>query len=491
MKILKKRILQCLIYIVALYLLLLIPDFAANKPIIKAAQQPFTWNEDHLWKQLETDFVNAKKMDQSQLDSAIQKKKLIAEENFSYIQFAGITESDSGFSHLENNFFALAPLLAARQQETGWYINYYNRLRIYIKFLSQHWDMKAIAARTTVYRLLYGMRAALEEVLLQSDTANFEPAMLVKNEWSVTPSTKIFGMEVHSGDMLVSRGGAEVSALISRGNDYPGNFSHVALLYVEAKTNKAFLIEAHIEKGVAVSSVDQYEKDKKLRFMVMRPRANLSEMIADPMLPHKAAALVYNESLHRHIPYDFKMNFHDSTTMFCSEVASYAYRKKGIQFWQPVSTISSQGVVNWLHDFGVENFVTQMPSDLEYDPQLSVVAEWRDPGTLFKDHIDNAVMDAMLEKANAGEKIDYNIWQLPLVRIIKGYCVIKNLFGGVGMIPEGMSATRALKNQSFVAMHERIKNKTQAMVDDFIKQYHYRPPYWQLVKMAQKSAKEN
>ena len=131
-----------------------------------------------------------------------------------------------------------------------------------------------------------------------------------------------------------------------------------------------------------------------------------------------------------------------------------------------------------------------MPSDLEYDPQLAVVAEWRDPETLFKDHIDNAVMDAMLEMANDGKTIDYNIWKLPLVRIVKGYCVIKNLFGKTGLIPEGMSATRALKNQSFVAMHVRIKNKTQAMVNAFIRKIHYRPPYWVLVKIARAAATE-
>jgi hypothetical protein len=177
--------------------------------------------------------------------------------------------------------------------------------------------------------------------------------------------------------------------------------------------------------------------------------------------------------------------------MFCSEVASYAYKKNGLQLWQSLSTISSKGVVNWLHDFGVENFVTQMPSDLEYDPQLSVVAEWRDPETLYKDHLDNAVMDAMLEQANNGKQIDYNIWQLPLVRIIKTYCMAKNAFGKEGLIPEGMSATKALKNQRFVAMNKFVKNGTQKLADEFEKQNHYRAPYWQLVKFAQLAIKEN
>jgi hypothetical protein len=184
------------------------------------------------------------------------------------------------------------------------------------------------------------------------------------------------------------------------------------------------------------------------------------------------------------------MNFNDSAAMFCSEVGSFAYRKFGLQLWQSSSTISSPGVIKWLGDFGVENFITQMPSDLEYDPQLSVVAEWRNPETLMKDHIDNAVMDALLEQADKGKTIDYNIWQLPIVRVVKLWCVIKNLFGGIGIIPEGMSATRALKNNSFVSMYNDVKEKTELNAVHFMKAHQYRPPYWQLVAMAKKAAEE-
>ena len=47
-------------------------------------------------------------------------------------------------------------------------------------------------------------------------------------------------------------------------------------------------------------------------------------------------------------------------------------------------------------------FVIVQDADLEYDPQLRVVAEWCDPDTLFKDHVDNAVIDVMLEAAERG-----------------------------------------------------------------------------------------
>ncbi len=102
--------------------------------------------------------------------------------------------------------------------------------------------------------------------------------------------------------------------------------------------------------------------------MVMRPRVHLEALIANPMLPHEASLYMFNESQNRHIPYDFKMDYYDSSAMFCSEVGSYAYKQFGINLWESESTISSNGIIEWLNNFGVENFVTQMPSDLEYDP---------------------------------------------------------------------------------------------------------------------------
>ncbi|MBL7701858.1 MAG: hypothetical protein JNM14_06380 [Ferruginibacter sp.] len=485
MKKLGKRILYLFAGLGILYLLLLIPDSKEKDFAVNTGKKPFAWNSDSLWLQMEEQYRMAKEMDTVKLDSLINVYKMVAESVAIQLQAKNIPAHDSAWVKTENNFFVLASLIAVKQNHIPWLTDYYTSLRTLIKQQSQQWDMNDPATRNAVYTLLYGMRAATEEVLLQTVNFKFPAAMPVKNERSATPAASIFGIEVHSGDLLVSRGGAEVSALISRGNDYPGNFSHIALIYVDEKTKQPYLIEAHIEKGVAIASVAQYENDKKLRFMVMRPRADLPAMLANPMLPQKAAKYMYDAARSRHYPYDFKMNFNDATEMFCSEVASYSYRTQGLQVWKYPSTISSQGVVNWLHDFGVENFTTQMPSDLEYDPQLSVVAEWRDPETLFKDHVDNAVIDALLEKANNGAPIDYNIWQLPLVRVIKGWCILKNKFGKVGMIPEGMSATQALKNQTFVAMHADVKSKVMQRAGDFATKNGYRPPYWQLVKFAQ------
>jgi hypothetical protein len=469
------------------YFILMIPFSPAPGPIHRAGEQPFAWNKDELWNRLEKSFRDALASDPALREAQLVRLERIAGTDLAKTEGVSLLPEDPVFAELVYNFFEMAPLVAVSENHRDRFISTYTRVRTIIKLQSQHWDMNSKAARNTTYQVLYGMRAALEEVLLQSPGMTFNPAMHVKDEHSVTPSAEILGIRVHSGDLLVSRGGAVASALISRGNDYPGNFSHMAMIYVDERTGDPWLVEAHIERGVAVSTVAQYIADKKLRFMVLRPRADLPRLLRDPMIPQKAAKYSYDDALRRHIPYDFRMNFRDHSAMFCSEVGSAAYEQYGIHLWQAVSTISSPGVVRLLQDFGVENFVTMMPSDLEYDPQLAVVAEWRDPRTLFSDHIYNAVMDVMLERADHGAEIRINHWMLPVARILKGYSFLLNLFHREGPIPEGMSATQGLKNNAFSEIHSQIRIQTEERARLFIQKNGYIPPYWQLIRMARES----
>ena len=482
-----KKFLLFILILAGVYLLLLIPLQQQNKKLLNATEIPFVWDQDKLWDMLEIKFQKAKNTPSKKLDSIIVKLTVEADILLNNFENKISRPEDSLYYLIEHSFFNIAPLIAAQENKSDWYINFYNRVRKKIKSDSRFWDMNTSSARNTSYRILYGMRAAVEEVLLQTSDKDFISTTYVTDEPSATPTANILGIKVHSGDLLVSRGGAEVSAFISRGNDYPGNFSHVALLHIDKNTNKPYLIEAHIEKGVAIATLDEYLNDKKLRFMVMRPRADLPELKINPMLPHRASTYIYNLSQTTHIPYDFKMDYYDASAMFCSEVGSNAYKNFGIKLWEFKSTISSKGIAEWLNVFGVENFITQMPSDLEYDPMLSVVAEWRNKEILFQDHLDNAVMDVMINEANNGKKLDYNIWSLPIARLVKGYSFILNVFGKEGVIPEGMDATTALKNNYFVDQFQSLKTTTEANIKVFKIENGYLPPYWQLIKIAEAS----
>jgi len=230
-----------------------------------------------------------------------------------------------------------------------------------------------------------------------------------------------------------------------------------------------------------VATAAEYLADKKLRVLVLRVRADHRLMRWDPLLPHRAATAALLRARSEHVPYDFAMDFQDPSRLFCSEVASSVYADQGLTLWMEMSHMSSPVLRSWLGGFGVRHFATQAPSDLEYDPSLRVVAEWRDHEVLLRDHIDNAVIDALLELAQPGEPLPYPALQLPVYRLVKAYSVLINWLGSVGPVPEGMSATAALRNQAFSARHARLMR----LVWKAAEERPYTPPYWELVKMAE------
>lgn len=479
----QRILIRCFIALVVLYGLLLIPE--AQPPLPKGAgQQAFLWNRNAFWSALEKQMLVARGLDPAQREAGIQTALARLHTSLKAISGTNLPPTAVAFDELEANLFLAAPRIAADAGRNVplefWEAN--AQLRREVKRQSEHWSTDARATRERLYRALYGSRAAVEEVILQM----WLPHAITRgeDEPSAAPSTMVQEVRIHSGDILVSRGGAATSALIARGNDFPGNFSHVALAHVDDQTEQVSVIEAHIESGVGVRSIEAYLAETKLRIMLLRPRAELPALVADPLLAHKAASLALSNALASHIPYDFAMDHADPAKQFCSEVAAAAYQPFGIQLWMSRSQLSTPGVTSWLAALGVRHFETQEPSDLEYDPQLRVVAEWRDPETLFKDHVDNAVIDAMLEGAERGDQLKHNHWLLPFARVAKVWSVVLNAFGKVGPVPEGMSATTALRVDRLKRDHAAIATCVLKAAEKFKTERGYAPPYWELVRLA-------
>ncbi|MCK5574041.1 MAG: hypothetical protein KAJ12_14820, partial [Bacteroidetes bacterium] len=482
----RRRLLSGIVVLGILLLLLLVPgpDGQVDAPV---GRTPFVWNQDAYWSALEAKFQDVRAQDCSTFVSVVQNRFQQFERHLADLESGTHPPGDTLYQALEREIFELATILAACPDELNRFLQNTNRLRSALKRQSRLWDMNAPEVRTMMYRLLYGSRAAVEEVMLQAPRGSVPDLVVAHNEPSSTPSATVLGLTIHSGDILVSRGGAPTSALIARGNDYPGNFSHVAMAHVDSISGEVSLIESHIERGVAVTTIEEYLLDKKLRVLVLRLRHDLPELRSDPMLPHRAATLCLHEAQGRHIPYDFAMDYTESSEQFCSEVVSAAYAQKGIDLWMGVSYISGEGLVSWLSALGARHFETQEPSDLEYDPQLCVVAEWRDYETLYKDHGDNAVIDAMLEEADEGQPLEYDWHLLPVARVAKAYSVVLNLMGEEGPVPEGMSGTVAARAQWLNSQHERRVAYVMAEAAKFHKNRGYRPPYWELVRLARES----
>jgi hypothetical protein len=386
---------------VMLFGLLTIPE-PAPPPPPPSPERPFHWNQDEVWLALEQRFREARALGcpglRAQIDSGLE----LGGQFLVHLAGRRVSPDAPILDSIEHNAFALAPLVAGCLERLPEYVRLVTGTRSAVKRQSERWDMEI--ARDRLYRILFGGRAALEEVMLQASPDAVPALVSGDDEPSGTPSTRLLGVTIHSGDLLVSRGGAPVSALVAVGNDYQGNFSHVALVHVDETTGLASVIESSEKSGVHVSTIKEYLDNVKLRVMILRPRADLAPLIADPMLPHWAAALALDRVHRRHTPYDFTMDHHDESRMYCSEVPDWAYRQLGVRLWMDISRISAPGTRRWLADLGVEWFDPREPSDLEYDPQLRVVAEWRDPHTLYMDHVDNVVIEAMLDGAADGDR---------------------------------------------------------------------------------------
>jgi hypothetical protein len=472
------------------YLLLLLPDREPTIPLA-TRRQPFAWNQNAFWSDLERQFVEARAAGGAALAGRMDSAIADLSRQLDHLAGTPLPPEASSFAALETNLFQLAPLVAACPERANDYVRLVTRARTEVKRQSQGWDVTSPVTRQRLYRLLFGARMALEEVMLQAPAAAGVPAVIPgQPEPSRTPKATLLGVAVHSGDILVSRGGAPTSALIARGNDFPGNFSHIALVHVNETNGRACVMESHIERGVAIASFEDYFRDKKLRLMVLRLRADLPALQADPWLPHRAATRALDEVRRRHIPYDFAMDSKDHRAQFCSEVASAAYEPFGLRLWMGLSFISSPTVRAWLGSLGVRHFETQEPADLEYDPQLEVVAEWRDSANLFKAHADDAVIDVLFEDAEPGRGLGYARWNLPAARAAKAWSALLNALGTVGPIPEGMSATGALRVKKLRKDHEALVARLLVLAKDFKARHGYTPPYWELVNLARQAKRE-
>ena len=469
------------------YVLLLIPEGTPRQGA-GAGRTPFRWSQAQFWAHLEHDFVQARSADKTVVSN--QVAQLLSGNRRLLAGMTNVNALDSGWSELETNLFELAPLVGADPARLPEFATLVNGIRREAKQQSSRWDLSSDPARERLYRFLYGSRQALEEVLLQNPEASAQLPVECDAEPSQTASVVFRGVTLFSGDILVSRGPSPISALLSRANDYPGAFSHVALLHVDPATGAACVIHALIETGVVVTPLEEYSRTPKLRLMVLRPRADLPVVTADPQSPHKAATSALKETLARHTPYDFALDYRHHAAMFCSEVVSAAYEPYGMRLWMGMSHISSPTLTAWLGSLGVRHFETQEPADLEYDPQLRVVAEWREAPALRQAHLDDAVTDVMLANAQPGQPPPFSRLKLPFARAAKAYSVVLSWFGRLGPIPEGMSATTALRADKYKADHAAVKERLEKLAAAFQKTHQYSPPYWELVRLATQALAE-
>lgn len=469
---------------------LFIPDPVPRLPE-NPNRKPFHWQQDDRWDALEVLFTQARAAGcdkiRDPLRQAIQRGWQLAK-----VATSGpLAPRAPVLDTIEETIFMLGTVVGACRESLPEYIHLVTVLRADVKRQSEHWALNAQPERDRLYRILYGGRSAIEEVMLQGAADSVPARTDDTDEPSRTPGTMVLGVMVHSGDMLVSREGLAVDALIAVGSDYPGNFSHDALVYVDSATNLPSVIESSSGGGgVGVHTMQTYLEEHKFRVMVLRLRADLPALVNDPMLPHKAATGALAIATARRIPYNFAMDQRDHDRMYCSQLLAAAYAPFGITLWTNPSSISDTALTRWLSGLGIRYLEPEEPSDLEYDPQLHVVAEWRDPASLYDDHVNSVVTEAMLDGAQQGDPLVGSWYLLPVARLLKVYSTALNLVHATGPIPDGLGASAALRLHRFTVAHADIKRRVLEQAARFKMQQGYTPPEWVLLRMARQSKAE-
>ncbi len=455
-------------------LVLLCSPVPAPNPSQFVEPQPFRWDRDGLFGILEEEFRTAR---HAAPDARTAALRTLESHGDSLLTAATreFSPSDDLLRELETVQFRIATIAAADSSLLPDASRLITRTRVSMLRAAAGWE-PGRPTHEALYRIVYGGRAALEEALVQAGPDALPALRLIEPVPSGAPYTLVHGVRVHSGDILLSRGGAPTSALIARGNDFPGSFSHVALVHVDDQTGVATVIESLIEHGVVRSAPEEYLQAKKRRVLLLRLRD------ASGDLSHRAATAMLERARSERIRYDFPMDWQDPDAMFCSEVVYHAYLDQGLDLWAIRSAMSSPGLMKWLAGLGVKHFLTLVPSDLEYDPRLAAVAEWRDVDALRAERRDNAAMDALLEAADEGYRLGYEWYRLPAARVLRL----------AGRLPPGMSAPAALRVE---ALNKRvfpvIIEKIEAAEQQFRDQQGYHAPYWELVRFAHDAVREH
>lgn len=469
--------------LVSLLLFLFVPGSNFHPPEA-IAPHPFRWDRAQVFAVLEREFLAVRVSPSDAIVRSMDELKGEGADILGEIASSGSSLPEVALRQLEAVQFRVATLSASFPPLLAEAAQFMRQARVTVLRAAARWTLDR-SAHEAIYRVVYGGRAALEEALVQSQ-GDALPAVSVLDEVpSQTPSVEIRGVRVHSGDILLSRGGAPTSALIARGNDFPGSFSHVALVHVDGETGRATVIEALIERGAVLTTPEEYLATKKLRILLMRLRPDHPAVAKDPLAPHRAASAMLARVRSVKIPYDFAMNWTDSDAFFCSEVIYHAYRAVGIELWSIRSEMSTSGLVRWLGSMGVRYFTTLVPSDLEYDPRPAPVVEWRALAALRDERFDNAVMDALLEVADRGAHLGYPWYRLAAARAVKAWSVVAAAVGSEPTIPPGMNAATALRVDALVhRVHPVLREDVETAASRFREQNGYEAPYWVLVALA-------
>ena len=220
------------------------------------------------------------------------------------------------------------------------------------------------------------------------------PCNLCKNKRQFFLQPKYKNFQFKSGDIIIVRNSSFVSAIISRIGDEDGQFSHAAMLYIDKK-GKKFILESLISKGAVIVPFKEWKRHNLHSRVVLYRYTN-------PNVAKNAAKRLHQfiEKSHKKkytVLYNFKM-IPSHNEFYCSELVQYGYRLAGIKHL-PTFPTSFHIISNhpFLKDLTIEAMKAFSPNDVEVEPSVDLVAEWRNYDLTRESRIEDVIQTKVLQ----------------------------------------------------------------------------------------------
>ena len=200
-----------------------------------------------------------------------------------------------------------------------------------------------------------------------------------------------------SGDILLMRGMAANSAAIARIGDIDSQFSHIAIVYIDAR-GRHLVTEALIEDGAVVNSLEHVLDHGLGRCIVFRHKdADLAARAAKTIHDYVQGTL--GAGVGRAIPYDFSMELKGYKTLFCSKLVRQAFdmASDGKALLPTFKTSLFMKNRDFFKRIGVTATETFAPGDIELEPGFNIVAEWVDYRVTSDLRLADLTMDKFFE----------------------------------------------------------------------------------------------
>lgn len=255
------------------------------------------------------------------------------------------------------------------------------RLRLHKRLKEFYLQGKITPSCVKEIRMAFRYARFLEEFITETRINMYKSSVKAdrrdfsKQKYQFLLNPKYKDLNFKSGDILLVRTSSFVSAVIARIGDDDGQFSHAAMIYVDEK-GEVMVMEALIEAGTVITPYEEWRKINNHSRAILFRHDN-------EILAKKAALKLYKVIQKRQIsndliPYDFAMNDSDSNEIYCAELIEYAFRLAGDRHI-PTFRTSFKAFHGhpFLNELTISTESAFAPSDLEVEPYLNLVAEWR------------------------------------------------------------------------------------------------------------------